>query len=320
MKIKSLRRKPYVLSQPSLAACLSALALSLPAVTAQAAATFVGWYAGLSSSSFGWSTDLYGPNSLGLPDIACVYPDANSTCADPRYPHGTTTPPNLPTFSAIAGQQVQAEVRRSIGGDMRASMTADVQRAGDIEGEVTHFRFDNAVSSLGPGYGLFTDSSARGLMSFGGVSTQTPLYYYMEWVLDTEATDGGARMSYDVNFFASDPGLRGNNLPTQDLRGSRAGSVTGGSALSPQFAFGLFSPAGVATAQTRATGSLDIWLTFSSRPVNGLPTPPDGTVPTPATWQLLLAAGLLAVPLRRWRARRCTPRPTADRAARCCAA
>lgn len=290
--------------RPGLAACVSALALMLPVIPAQATVTFGGWNAQTSASYFNWSTDLFRSDRLGLPDMACVYAGASATCGDSRYPHGSTTPPNLPTFSAIAGQQVQTLVQRSIvtSNDLRASMTADVQGAGDIEGQVTHIHFDNAVSSLASfGYGLFTHSTALGLLSFGGIGAQTPLYYYMEWALDTEATDAGARMSYDLEFFGNDPSLRGSNLPTQDLRGRRAGSVTGRSQLSPQFFFGLDTPAGVATQATRASGTLDIWLTFSSSPIDRLPTP-DGTVPTPATWQLLLGAGLLGLPLRRWRA------------------
>lgn len=295
---KSIQYRPIVEVRGAMVICLSALSLSLPAMTAHAAVTFSGWNAGTSASSFSWSTDLYDPTRLGLPDLACVYAGASNTCADSRYPHGTTTPANLPTFSAIAGQQVQTQVQRSIvtSNDMSASMTADVQRAGDIEGQVTHIRFENEVSSLAVfGYGLFTHSDARGLLSFGGIGAQTPLYYYMEWVLDTEATDGGARMSYGLELFGNDPSLRGNNLPTQDLRGSRAGYITGVSALSPQFAFGLSTPAGVATQQTRATGSLDIWLTFSSSPVS--------SVPAPAPWQMWLGAGLVSALIHRWRRR-----------------
>lgn len=273
---------------------LTAMLVALPA---GATATFSGWNAGTSASFFDWSTDLYDPRSLGSPpDIACVYSGAGGNCDAPGYPHGSTTPPNLPTFSAIAGQQVQTQVQRSIkiSNDLRASMTADVQRAGDIEGQVTHIHFGNAVSSLIKfGYGLFTYSTAAGLLSFGGIGAQTPLYYYMEWALDTEATDAGARMSYDLEFFGDDPSLRGSNLPTQDLRGSRAGSVTGRSQLSPQFLFALHTPAGVATENTSATGTLDIWLTFSSSPIDRLPTP-DGNVPEPPAWTLTLAAlGLL---------------------------
>lgn len=278
-------------------------ALGLPALPAAAAVVFQGWNAGVSATRFDWSSDLFNPQLLGLPDIACVYSQATATCADSRYPHGVTTPPGLPAFSLIAGQTVSARAETSIGGPMRAALTAELQAAGDIEGGVTHFRFDNAVSSLAQyGYGLFTIGQGLGLLQFGGIGPQTELYYHMEWELQASATDGGARMDYDLEFLGADATLRGSGLPLQALSGSRTGKVTGVSALSPQFLFGLHTPAGVGTPQTRATGSLDIWLTFSTQPIFDLPDdggPGGGTVPEPAPWVLMGAAALAAGTSRR---------------------
>ncbi|MBK9362786.1 MAG: hypothetical protein IPM99_17565 [Rubrivivax sp.] len=71
---------------------------------------------------------------------------------------------------------------------------------------MTHFRFDNAVSSLAQyGYGLFTIGQGRGLLQFGGIGPQTELYYHMEWELQASATDGGARMDYDLEFLVPTP-------------------------------------------------------------------------------------------------------------------
>jgi hypothetical protein len=80
-----------------------AIAGALTALPAAAAVTFSGWNAGVSASSFGWSTDLFAQQWYGPPDIACVYAGANSTCANPSYPHGTTTPANLSVGTPIAG-------------------------------------------------------------------------------------------------------------------------------------------------------------------------------------------------------------------------
>lgn len=281
------------------AGALLALALAGPWQAASAAVVFNGWNASLSSSTFAWSSDLFDPRLLGLPDIACVYPGASAQCADSRYPHGTTTPPNLTPFSLIAGQTVQAQVSRDIVGPMLASLTADVQPAGDIEGEVTHFRFDSAVGWLG-GYGLFTSSLATGLLSFGGVGAATPLYFHMEWLLEGESTTTDTRMSYDLNLNSGDPGLRGSNVAVGDRSGSRSGSVVGLSAWSPSFLLGLANPAG--SPQGTASAVLDIWLTFSNQPVFELPRP-DQAVPEPATPALVLAGALLATALARRRAR-----------------
>lgn len=279
-------------------------ALGLPALPAAAAVVFQGWNAGVSATRFDWSSDLFDARLLGLPDIACVYAQVTATCADSRYPHGSTTPPGLPAFSLIAGQTVSTRAERSIGGPMRAAMTAELQAAGDIEGGVTHFRFDNAVPSLARfGYGLFTLGQGLGRLEFGGIGPQTALYYFMEWELQASATDGGARMDYGLEISGADATLRGNGLPLQALSGSRAGSVTGVSVLSPQFLFGLHTPAGVGTPQTLATGSLDIWLTFSTQPIFDLPNDGGGggggTVPEPAPWALLGAAAAAAVTRRR---------------------
>lgn len=290
----SARRRARSWARAVRSAVLLALPLAVAASGVEAAAVFNGWNAGSASgSSFDWSSDLFG--SLGLQDTACVYPTASATCSDTRRPHGTTTPPDLVPFSLIAGQQVQTRVARSIGGPMLASMTADVQAAGDIEGRVTHMRFDQAVSWLS-GYGLFTQSDARNLFVFGGVAADTALYYYMEWRIDAEALGAGARMDYSVEINGNDPSLRGAGLVPADLSGSRAGMFTGG-ILAPQFSFALDTPAGA--ARSSASGALDIWVTFSSQPVFDLPGAGPG-VPEPGTLSLLLAGGMLtAVRARR---------------------
>lgn len=273
----------------------------LTALPAAAAVTFSGWNAGVSSSSFGWSTDLYDPRLLGLPDIACVYPGASAICADPRYPHGTTTPGNLAPFTPIAGQQVQTHISRVVGGPMMASMTAALQAAGDIEGQVTHFRFENAVSSLSPyGYGLFTFDSADGSLLFGGVGAGTTLYYHYEWELDADATGSGYQVGYSVGVGGAQSGE--SNLGAQGLArsGSRSGSVVGQSSLGPALALSLVSPAAATATGTTSTAKLDFWITFSTRPVFDLPNPGGGgSVPEPPAWTLTLAAlGLL------WRSQR----------------
>jgi PEP-CTERM motif len=279
---------------PASLLCVLALAGSWP--NALAAVVFNGWNAGHSSSSFGWSSDLFGANALGLPDIACVYPGVSAICSDPRYPHGTTTPPNLAPFSLIKGQQVQTRVSRPW--PMLASMTADVQAAGDIEDQVTHLRFDHAVAWLS-GYGLFTQSDARNLLVFGGVGANTALYYYVEWAIDADDAAPGALMNYSVEINGSNPAQRGSGLRPQDLRGSYAGSTLGASVLSPQFSFSLYTPAGA--PRTTAAASLDIWMTFSSEPVFSLPAP-GGSVPEPGTLPLLLAGALCAA-VGAWRRR-----------------
>lgn len=284
----STRRRARPAARAVRSAVLLALPMAVAASGADAAVVFNGWNAGSASgSSFDWSSDLFGP--LGLQDAACVYPTASATCSDPRRPHGTTTPPDLVPLSLIAGQQVRTRVARDIGGPMLASMTADMQAAGDIEDRVTHVRFDHAVSWLS-GYGLFTRSDARNLLGFGGVGAGTPLYYYMQWRIDAEALGAGARMDYSVEINGNDPSLRGAGLAPADLSGSRAGMFTGG-ILAPQFSFALSTPAGA--ARSSASGALDIWMTFSSQPVFGLPGTAPG-VPEPGTLPLLLAAGLLA--------------------------
>ena len=277
-------------------ACWLAFAGALAAAPASAVVTFSGWNASTSASSFGWSSDLFDARLLGLPDIACVYAGASATCADPRYPHGTTTPPNLPTFSAIAGQQVQTRIQRSIvtGNDMRASMTADVQSLGDIEGQVTHFRFENAVPSFSPfNYGLFTNNTVGGSFLFGGVAPATTLYYYYEWALDADATGTGFRVGYGVG--ADGVQESAFNLGAQGLArsGSLAGSVVGRSTLNPRLSLDLFSPSLSTVAGTNSTASLDFWITFSTEPIFGLPDP-EGSVPEPPTFALaLVALGLL---------------------------
>jgi hypothetical protein len=275
---------------------------ALAALPAGAAVTFNGWNAGTSASSFGWSSDLFGSNSLGLPDIACVYAGASATCADPRYPHGTTTPGNLAAFTPIAGQQVKTMIQRPIltgNVDMRASMTADVQRLGDIEGQVTHIRFENAVPSFSPFiYGLFTNDTVGGSFLFGGVGAATTLYYYYEWDLDADATGAGFGVGYGVGLDGTQAGA--TNLGAQGLArsGSRGGSVVGRSTLDPRLSLDLFSPSLATAARTHGTASLDFWITFSTQPINGLPNPGGGSVPEPPAWTLALAAlGLL------WRSR-----------------
>ncbi len=275
----------------------------------EAGVVFNGWNAGVSSARFNWSSDLFNSALLGLPDQACVYPGVSLECSDPRRPHGTTTPGGLPAFSLIAGQQVHTGVSRWIAGPMAASMTADVQQAGDIEGRITHFRFENAVSTLSPyGYGLFSHADAYGSqLVFGGIGASTPLYYYMEWILDADATGAGPLMDYSVEINGSDPAFRASGVAPQDFSGSYAGSVTGVSALSPLFHFNLASPAGTSH---RANGSLDIWMTFSAFPIFDLPRD-DQAVPEPGTLSLLLGAGLLLVARRgvasRREHRRATP-------------
>lgn len=263
---------------------------------AAAAVVFNGWNAGYSDSRFAWSTDLYGPGLLGLPDIACVYPGASAICADTRYPHGTTTPGNLAPFTPIAGQQVQTQISRVVGGPMMASMTADLQAAGDIEGQVTHFRFENAVSSLSPyGYGLFTFDTADGSFLFGGVGAGTTLYYHYEWELDADATGSGFQVGYGVGVGGAQSGA--SNLGAQGLArsGSRSGSVVGQSSLGPALALSLVSPAAATATGTTSTAKLDFWITFSAQPVFGLPNPGGGgSVPEPPAWTLaLVALGLL---------------------------
>lgn len=272
---------------PSWMAGALAVVAALWAPAVPAAVVFNGWNAGGSSTGFGWSSDLFDPRLLGLPDVACVYAGASATCADPRYPHGSTTPPELPTFSPIAGLQVQTRVARA--GPMLAQMTAAIQAAGDIEGQVSHFRFDNAIPSLAQyGYGLFSSDIAVGSFLFGGVGASR-LYYYYEWEMTGDATDDGAVLSYSLQLEGS-PTTSGRNLTARGLSrsGSQAGSVSGQSTVSPSLFFSLDSPAGVATPQTRGTGMLDVWITFSSEPILALPRD-DGTVPEPATWALLLA-------------------------------
>lgn len=261
----------------------------------EAGVVFNGWNAGVSSARFNWSSDLFNPVLLGLPDQACVYPNATLECSRPGQPHGTTTPGDLPPYSLIAGQQVQTRVSRSIGGPMLASLTADVQQAGDIEGQITHFRFENAVSTLSPyGYGLFSYADALSLFFFGGIGASTSLYYYLEWMLDADATGPGPLMDYSVEINGRNPAFRASGITPQDLSGSYAGSVTGVSALSPMFHLYLASPAGTSH---RANATLDIWMTFSASPIFDLPRD-DHAVPEPGTLSLLLGAGLLLVARR----------------------
>jgi hypothetical protein len=192
---------------------------------------------------------------------------------------------------------VQTRIQRSIvtGNDMRASITADVQSLGDIEGQVTHFRFENAVPSFYPFiYVLFTNDTVGGSFLFGGVGAATTLYYYYEWDLDADATGTGFGVSYGVGVDGTQASAF--NLGAQGLArlGSRAGSVVGSSTLDPRLSLDLFSPSLSTGPGTTSTASLDFWITFSSQPINGLPKPGGGSVPEPPAWALALL----------WRSRR----------------
>ena len=265
------------------------LILNTPAVLS--APAFNGWNAGIASGSwFDWSSDLFNPLILGLPDRACVYPTATLDCSDPRRPHGTTTPSDLAPFTLIAGQQVETNISRTINGPMSSTMTMDVQSAGGVEGNISHVRIDLSVGQLNAfGYGLFSYGSVGNLLSFSGVSSSAPLYYYTEWTIDALLA-GDARMSYDIRLGAD--GVTASDVAAGDLSGNFSGSVTGNS-LSPSFFLGLATPAAAGLPGTSAV--LDIWMTFSSEPVTKLPGDDPKPVPEPGSVPLLvLAAGLLA--------------------------
>jgi MYXO-CTERM domain-containing protein len=89
----------------------------------------------------------------------------------------------------------------------------------------------------------------------------------------------------------------GSNLGAQGLTrsGTRGGSVVGISTLSPRLSLDLFSPSLATAGGTSSIASLDFWITFSTTPIFGLPSPGGGgSVPEPPTFALaLVALGLL---------------------------
>jgi hypothetical protein len=191
-------------------------------------------------------------------------------------------------------------VSRNFLNGMLASITADVQAAGDIEGGVTHFRLDNAVSSLSPfNYGLFTYNYVDGSFLFGGVGAATALYYYYEWELEADATGLGFGVAYGIGADGIQVSDTESDARGLVRSGNRSGSVVGQSMLLPRLSLDLFSPALATFAGTQGDASMDFWITFSTQPINGLPKPGGGSVPEPPAWALALTALSLL-----WRSRR----------------